>query len=318
MVLFARTGPDEVKRQKEKGKKGTAAHPGSLLYVFLPFAFCLLPSPMVPYSTLVDYHVHTVRCGHASGSMDAYVARALELGLGEMGFSEHFYVYWLPPEQRDAEYGMPEAELADYVADVRRLQRQHPGLTLRLALEVDYIPGWETRLAELLRGGAWDYLLGSVHFIGDWGFDDPRLIQRYQDWDLDDLYERYYELLMAAAETGLFDVMAHLDLPKKFGHRPSRDLDPLHRHVAACLKRADVCVEVSTAGLRKPVGELYPAPDLLRACFEAGVPATLSSDAHAPREVGASFGEALELLRKVGYTEFAVFEARKRTFRRLP
>lgn len=277
-----------------------------------------MSSPALPYPALVDYHVHTTRCGHASGSMAAYVARARQLGLGELGFSEHFYVYWLPPHQRDPEYGMPQAELADYVADVRRLQRDTPGLTIRLALEVDYIPGWEARLPALLAGERWDYLLGSVHFLDDWGFDDPRLVHRYQDHDITLLYERYFELVMAAAETGLFEVMAHLDLPKKFGHRPTRDPRPLYRQVAACLRRADVCVEVSTAGLRKPVGELYPAADLLRACFEAGVPATLSSDAHQPHEVGADYERALALLREVGYTEFAVFEQRRRSFRRLP
>lgn len=273
---------------------------------------------MAPLTTLVDYHVHTARCGHASGTLDEYVAHAREIGLGEMGFSDHLYLYWLPPDKRDPELGMAEHQLAEYVDEVRRLQREHDDITIRLALEVDYVPGWEDRLADVLRFESWDYLLGSVHFIDEWGFDDPRYTDRYREWDIDHLYERYFELVTAAAETVLFDVMAHLDLPKKFGHRPRRDLQPLYEQVAASLKRADVCVEISTAGLRKPVGELYPAPALLRACHTAGVPATLGSDAHQPFEVGADYDRSLALLREVGYTEFAVFEARRRTFRRLP
>ena len=267
---------------------------------------------------LVDYHVHTARCGHARGSMACYVEQARQVGLAELGFSDHLYLYWLPPDQRDPELAMRETELPDYIAEVCRLRETCQDLTLRLALEVDYIPGWEASLAEVLRGGPWDYLLGSVHFIDGWGFDDPRYVDGYQRWDIDALYERYFELAVAAAESGLFDVMAHLDLPKKFGHRPIRPLEPLYRHVAAALRRADVVVEVSTAGLRKPVGELYPAPALLQACYEAGVPVTLSSDAHQPHEVGQDYAHSLALLCEIGYREIAVFEERRRRFRRLP
>ncbi|MBI4491227.1 MAG: histidinol-phosphatase HisJ family protein [Chloroflexi bacterium] len=272
---------------------------------------------MTSLANLVDYHVHTARCGHASGTMEEYVARAREIGLGEMGFSDHFYVYWLPEDQRDPELGMAAHQLGEYVAAVRQLQEAQSAVRIRLALEVDYVPGWEDRLANLLACERWDYLLGSVHFIDAWGFDDSRYVARYQEWDIDQLYERYFELAMAAAESGLFDIMTHLDLPKKFGHRPTRDPRPLYERVAACLKRADVCVEVNTAGLRKPVGELYPAPLLLQACHRAGVPATLSSDAHRPEEVGQDFDRALALLREVGYTEVAAFEGRRRTFGRL-
>lgn len=273
---------------------------------------------MSSLASLVDYHVHTQRCGHAEGSMEQYIAHARAIGLGEIGFSDHLPLYWLPQEQRDPELAMPEHQLSEYVAAVRQFQEEQAEVRIRLAVEVDYIPGWDSHLAELLGREAWDYLLGSVHFIGEWGFDDPRYVAGYDQWDLDALYETYFDLVLGAAETGLFDVIAHLDLPKKFGHRPTRAPAPLYEHVAARLQRADVCVEVSSAGLRKPVGELYPAPELLRACHRAGVPATLASDAHRPHEVGLDFDRSLALLREVGYTEVAAFESRHRTFRRLP
>jgi histidinol-phosphatase (PHP family) len=267
---------------------------------------------------LVDYHVHHERCGHAVATMEAYVRAALERGLGEMGFSDHLYLYWVPADRRDPELGMREEQLDDYVAEAHALQQAYPGIRLRLGLEVDYIPGWEPQLGTILARHSWDYLLGSVHFLGDWGFDQERYLDGYARRDVDEVYRTYYELVGAAAETGLFDVMTHLDLPKKFGHRPRGDLRLEHERLVGRLARAGVTVEVNTAGLRKPVGELYPALDLLTLCHEAGVPATLSSDSHRPADVAAGFDLALEHLARAGYREYAAFEGRRREMRPLP
>ncbi len=283
-----------------------------------PPSICEERVAAVDYARLVDYHMHHERCGHAVAPMEAYVRAALRIGLGEMGFSDHLFQYWLPPDQRDPELGMREEELDAYVAEARALQRQYPQLRLRLALEVDYIPGREAELARILARYPWDYLLGSVHFLGNWGFDDARYLAEYARRDINAIYEEYYDLVGRAAETGLFDVMAHLDLPKKFGHRPTRDLSGIQRAVVRRLARAGVAVEVNTAGLRKPVGELYPALDLLTLCREAGVPATLSSDAHRPEEVGADFDRALEHLARAGYREYAAFTQRRLERRPLP
>src|SRR5205814_2728340 len=127
---------------------------------------------MVPTSPPADHHIHTARCGHAVGQMAEYVAHARSQGLAEIGFSDHLYVYWLPTELRDPEVAMAEAELDEYVEDVLRLRRDNPDLTIRLAIEADYIPGHEAELRSILTRHAWDYVLGSVHFIDDWGFDD--------------------------------------------------------------------------------------------------------------------------------------------------
>ncbi|HEY8478015.1 MAG TPA: histidinol-phosphatase HisJ family protein [Chloroflexota bacterium] len=266
----------------------------------------------------VDYHMHTPLCGHAVGQPEEYVRRALDIGLREIGFSDHLYLYHLPAERRDPELAMREEELPRYVEWIRAVQERAPHLPIRLGIEADYIPGHEARLAEILGQCDFDYVYGSVHFIGEWGLDDPRYVERYAEWDVDALYERYFELVIAAASTGLFDVMAHLDLVKKFGYRPRRDLAPLYRDLAAALKAADVVVEVSTAGLRKPVGEIYPSRDLLAACCKAGVPVTLGSDAHRPEEVGYAFDRAVDLLREVGYRTYVAFHRRRREARPLP
>jgi histidinol-phosphatase (PHP family) len=262
---------------------------------------------------LVDYHAHTARCGHAGGAMERYVEHAIEVGLTELGFSDHLFMYWLPATSRDPVLGMAEWEHDFYIEDVERCRTRYKSdLIIRLSTEADFIPGHEAELESILAHYDWDYVIGSVHFIDGWGFDDARYLDRFAAWDIDALYARYFDLIGASAETGLFDTIGHADLVKKFGHRPARDQQDAYAALAARLAKADVAVEVNTAGLRKPVAELYPHADLLRACRAAGVQTTLGCDAHAPEEVGANLGDAIELLRAVGYAEYVRFAGRQR------
>jgi histidinol-phosphatase (PHP family) len=263
---------------------------------------------------LVDYHVHTARCGHARGAMERYVEHAIEAGLTELGFSDHLFMYWRPSDRRDPTLGMAEWEHDFYIQDVERCRARYAAdITIRLSTEADFIPGHEQRLESILRGYDWDYVIGSVHFIGEWGFDDSRNQSEYASRDIDSLYAQYFELVGASAETGLFDTIGHCDLVKKFGHRPRVDQSSAYVSLAARLARAGVCVEVNTGGLRKPVGEAYPHPTLLAALHAANVPVTFGSDAHAPEEVAHELGAARELMREAGYTEFVRYEKRRRT-----
>ena len=261
---------------------------------------------------LADYHMHTVRCGHAAGTMEEYVEAAIARGLGEIGFSEHVPMYWLPEEQRDPTAAMSMAELEEYVSDVVRIRERYPEIPIRLGLEADFIPGHEEALARLLERYPWDYVIGSVHFLGDWNFDHPGLVHRYAEWDIGELYDRFFALERMAAESGLFDILAHIDLIKKFGHRPGKDLSEAYAALAETIARSGAAVELSTAGLRKPVGEPYPAPALLQACCDRGVPLVISSDAHAPGEVGWGFEQARELALRTGFTHTLRFEGRRR------
>jgi histidinol-phosphatase (PHP family) len=263
---------------------------------------------------LVDYHVHTARCGHASGAMERYVEHAIEAGLSELGFSDHLFAYWVPTGRRDPELSMAEWEHDFYIQDVERCRaRYRSDITIRLSTEADFVPGHEAQLASILRRYDWDYVIGSVHFIDDWGFDDSRNLAGFDHWDIDALYARYFGLVGASAETGLFDTIGHSDLVKKFGHRAVADQTMAYAALAERLARAGVCAEVNTGGLRKPVGEAYPHPDLLRAYHAAGVPATFGSDAHAPTEVAADLTSACALMRNAGYTEFVCYAGRQRT-----
>jgi len=251
--------------------------------------------------------------------MERYVEHAIEAGLTELGFSDHLFMYWLPADGRDPSLGMAEWEHDYYIQDVERCRSRYAAdITIRLSTEADFIPGHEQRLESILRGYDWDYVIGSVHFIGDWGFDDSRYVSGFASRDIDTLYAQYFELVGASAETGLFDTIGHCDLVKKFGHRATRDLSGTYVEFAARLGRAGVAVEVNTGGLRKPVGEAYPHPTLLAALCAAGVPVTFGSDAHAPEEVAHQLGLACGLMRDAGYSEFVKYDGRRRTVVHLP
>ncbi|MBC7248425.1 MAG: histidinol-phosphatase HisJ family protein [Actinobacteria bacterium] len=263
---------------------------------------------------LVDYHLHTARCGHAEGGPEDYVSRALELGLAEIGFSDHFPLLHL----RDPSLSMALEELPEYVREIGELAERTTGLTVRMGIEVDYVDGYVDRLAELLRPYPFDYVLGSVHYLDGWGFDDPRYVDGYRGRDIHALWERYFQVLGDAAECGLFDVLAHPDLIKKFGWRPGGDVRRLYEECLDRVAESGLVVEVSTAGLRKPVGEVYPGEDFLRLCREREIPVTLGSDAHAPGEVGWRFESALALLRRAGYRDIVRFRKRERSLLPLP
>jgi len=262
---------------------------------------------------LVDYHLHTRRCGHASGTPEEYVLAGLERGLAEMGFADHLPLVHM----RDDTLSMPLDQLPAYVEDVLDLGRRYPEARLRLGIEADFVPTHLDRMAVLLAAHPFDYVIGSVHCIDGWGFDDPRYLDGYRDRNLYELWRRYFDLLGDAAECGLFDILAHPDLIKKFGMRPQEDPGEMYSDCVQRIAASGVGIEVSTAGLRKPVGEIYPAPEFLRLCCAAGVPVTLGSDAHSPAEVGQDFEKLPGFLFACGCREIAVYKDRVREFRAL-
>lgn len=271
---------------------------------------------MIP---LPDYHVHTFRCGHAGGASRDFVLRALERGLVEMAFTDHVPLYFLPEVQRDPRLAMREDQFDDYLAEVEGLRREFEGrIPVRLGLEADFREGAEEELARWLSRADWDLVLGSVHWVaGDW-IDAPGSTARFEREGTSALYAEYYRLLEAAARTRLFDVLTHFDLPKKHGHRPASPLEAAENAAIAAARESGCGVEISSAGLRKPVREAYPEPRILRALVAAGVPVTFSSDAHAPAEVGWGYEATLELARACGVREFVTYAKRRKTFHPLP
>lgn len=251
---------------------------------------------------LIDCHLHTEACGHASGTVAQMVSAAVFAGLAGVVMTEHLP---LPADLDPGEYLAPKPEqFASYAREVRSMAERVKGLEVVLGAEADWLP-WrhedtEAQLA-VARAAGVDIILGSVHSLDGWVFDDPTDTSEWERRDVDEVWVQYFERWCDATRSGLFDVMAHPDLPKKFGHRPSFDTRELFEQAAAAAADGGVLVEVSTAGLRKPVGEIYPGPELLTAFCKAGVDVTVGSDAHEPADVGRDIVRAFDAAATAGY-----------------
>jgi len=255
-----------------------------------------------------DLHMHTPLCRHAVGEPVDYARHALAIGLSEIGFSDHSP---MPLDDFD-NWRMFDRQLDDYVAKVRLAQREFPQLTIRLALEVDYLPGHEDWIRRLAARHPWDYFIGSVHYVSDsWDIDNPAKLSEWKKRDAFGVWSAYFDRLAMAAESKLFEVIGHADLPKKFGIRPAQDCTPLYEKFLAAAAKAGCAIELNTAGLRKDCKEIYPSRELLGLAFQKNVPITFGSDAHAPAEVGMDFAGAVALARTVGYTETTRFNQRQ-------
>lgn len=255
----------------------------------------------------VDYHMHTPLCGHAHGEPCQYVEQAISVGLVEVGFSDHAPLVAYP----DPRYTMRDDELPSYHAMIDAVRRQYPDFTVKLGIEADFIPGFEEKTRAMLDAYPYDFVIGSVHFIDNWAFDDPDQRVRWKDKDIDRVYRDYYALLRRSAASGLFDIMGHVDLVKKFGHRPISDLTGEIRRTADVFRETGMTIEINTSGLRKPVKEIYPSLETLKIYQNAGIPITFSSDAHDPLDVGRDYDKAAALARAAGYDEYSVFRNRK-------
>ena len=268
---------------------------------------------------LTDYHVHlrpderenTPERFFTRANAERYREAAAERGIEELGVAEHIYRFnqalavWEHPFWRT--YAVDD--LDDYCAFVRE------ETDLKLGIEADYIPGREDRMANLLDGRDWDYVIGSVHFIGDEALDTDEFSVWTQTASPERIWARYFETLGQAAQSGLYDILAHPDLVKVWGKErplPDGDLRRFYYPAMEMIADCDVAIEVSTAGFRKPVGEIYPAPAFLEMAIDAGKPIALSSDAHTPDLLGYEYERALELLESMGVKELAVFERRQR------
>jgi len=257
---------------------------------------------------IVDYHLHTVLCGHATGSPEEYVRQAIKVGLREIGFADHAPLV----SHRDPSITMDFDQLPEYhrlIEDVQRDFRDR--ITIRLGLEADFIPGFENQTQEIINGYHYDYIIGSVHFIKEWAFDNPQEINGWKNKDTDRIYVQYYEYLRCCAETRMFNIMAHVDLVKKFGHRPTKDMASEITKTAEVFKACGVAIEINTSGLRKPVKEIYPSLAALKIYCKAGVPITFGSDSHGPQEVGKDFDQAWELAKSAGYKTYVLFRGRR-------
>jgi histidinol-phosphatase (PHP family) len=251
-----------------------------------------------------DYHIHSTYSDGRSAPED-YIAPAIAAGLSEIGFSEHLNLF----SDKDGSV-MDLAEMSGYLENIDTLRKNNALIKVKTGLEVDFFEGKEKETGEYLNPLKLDYLIGSVHYIGEKTVDNgPEL---YEGKSIDSLFESYIDTVCAAAASGLFDIIGHCDLIRIYGFRPSGDPEPLYRKLARAMKNNNVAFEVNTNGRNRPLADFYPDRKYLGIFREENIPVCVNSDAHMPSRVGQYFDEAYELLRYVGFTEMAVFDKRAR------
>ncbi len=252
----------------------------------------------------VDLHNHTPLCNHAEGTVEEYVEAAIAAGIDVFGFSDH------APMDFDPKYRMKFSEMAAYRESVMRVKTAcRDRIEILFGYEVDYLEGHMDR--RVLDADV-DYLIGSVHFLDGWGFDNPEFIGRYAHEDIDEIWHRYFDAIARMARSGLFDIVGHLDLVKVFKFMPKGDILSIAGPALDAVAEAGMALEINVAGYRKPVAEAYPSPALLDAAFSRGIPVTFGSDAHAPDQVGLFRERAETLAKAAGYRECVYFRNRKK------
>lgn len=267
------------------------------------------------YAMLADYHTHTPLCQHAVGTPEGYIDAALAAGLDEFGISDHAPQ---TPEPYD-DWRMNEADFPEYFDWIARARTHADGrIPVRAGMECDWIPGNHDWIENLAGRYDWDYLIGSVHYLDGWDFDNPKWINHWGEVDLEHLWARYWQAYAEMAGTGLFDILGHPDLVKKFGLYPPGDLTRFYAPAVEAIAASGTAIEINTAGWYKPCEEAYPAPGFLQLAAKAGIPIVISSDAHAPEEVARDFPLALDLAQQMGFTSTVFFQGRTRTSMPLP
>lgn len=253
----------------------------------------------------VDLHNHTVLCNHATGTVDEYVEAAIACGTEFFGFSDH------APMDCDPQYRMDFSQMELYERWISDAQATYKDkITVLSGYEVDFFPG---HMDDRVLKRKCDYLIGSVHFIGEWGFDNPEYIAQYDKLEMDEIYTRYFALIEAMAKTGHFQIAGHLDLLKVFNFFPKTDIRLLAKNALKAIKKADMAIEINVSGWRKPVREAYPSHGLLEEIAALEIPITFGSDAHRSDQVGMFSNEAQALARSVGYTQCALYRNKERT-----
>jgi histidinol-phosphatase (PHP family) len=252
----------------------------------------------------IDLHNHTTLCNHATGSIEQYVLKAIEKKIDVFGFSDH------APMDFDPGYRMSFEQMDAYKKSVYEVKEKYADqVEILFAYEVDYLPG---HMDERVLKADVDYLIGSVHFIHEWGFDNPEFIGRYEHEDIDHIWQEYFDLIEQMADSKLFDIVGHIDLIKVFKYLPSQPITEIAKKALLAIKKADMVLELNVAGYRKPIGEAYPSRELLEMAYELGIPITFASDAHNPQQVGLYRDEIETFAKSVGYTQCATFSNRKR------
>ncbi len=261
---------------------------------------------------LPDYHIHTTLCNHAYGAMEEYVEHAIGIGLEEIGFAEHM------PVMPEPHLCMSYDDLPHYIKRVKELRKRYRNkITIRLGAEIDMDSNRLDEIETIIKTYDFDYVIGSIHYLDDWPFDQKQYKDRFEKGNLDEIYERFFETIIQAAKTGLYDIAGHIDNLKRMGYRPPGGMTDYYEKVASVIKDMDAAVELNTSGYDYPAEEAYPSTAFLTVFNRYNIPVTVGSDAHRPEHVGRHFDKAYAVLKEAGYDAIAHFEGRKRMLKPL-
>jgi histidinol-phosphatase (PHP family) len=262
---------------------------------------------------LIDYHTHHVRCGHAKGELEEYVKKGIDIGLNQLGLSDHMPLLHVNPDTYYPGMAMAMEELPNYVEECFALKSKYKQqIDLKIGLEGDYIEGYEEQILQIIEAYPWDYVIGSVHFLGEWDITDFRQQDGWKGKSHDQVYEQYYDAVQKAARTGFYNFIGHMDVIKRFGFKPAADRIDLELETLKVIKAQDMAIELNASGLRMPCEEMFPSRRILEACFEQNIPLTIGSDAHDPERLSQYLDQARALLKEIGFTKLATFDNRKR------
>jgi histidinol-phosphatase (PHP family) len=255
----------------------------------------------------VDLHNHTILCKHATGSMEEYIKKAISLGINDYGFSCH------APMEFDKKYRMSISEMDLYESKILELKQKYKNkINILLAYEVDYMS--EVKINKKVLNSKCDYLIGSVHFLDKWGFDNPEYLGEYKKRDINEIIIKYYEKIEQMANTKLFNIVGHIDLIKLFGFKPTNNMKikDLTINALQAIKNANMSIEINTAGLKKQCKEIYPSKEILNLAYNIGIDITFSSDAHKIDDIGFGYDKAISLAKSVGYDSFATYRQKEK------
>ncbi len=253
----------------------------------------------------VDLHNHTTLCNHATGTMEEYIQRAIELKIDVFGFSEH------APMDFDKKYRLDIKDKEFYENEVKFLKQKYKQeIEILLGYEVDFMQNIKM-LDEILDAKV-DYLIGSVHFLDSWGFDNPEFIGVYENKDIDKIWQDYFDTVKELAKSAKFDIVGHIDLIKIFKFMPKKDIRIICLDALKEIKKSNMCIEINAAGFRKPINEPYPSKSILELIYDLDIPITFSSDAHSVEQVGYMYDDVLSIAKEMGFSKVATFNNRDR------
>lgn len=255
---------------------------------------------------IVDLHNHTKLCNHAEGEIFEYIEKAIVCGTKYFGFSEH------APMNFDQRYRISFEQMRSYENAVLSAKEKYKDkIEILLGYEVDFLKDY---IDDRVLSADVDYFIGSVHFINEWGFDNPEFIGNYENQDIDEIWQKYFNAIEEMADSKLFDIVGHLDLIKIFKFMPNKNINEIAKDALIAIKKADMSIEINVAGFRKPIGEAYPSLSLLNEAKKLDIAITFASDAHKPEQVGIFNEEAIKMAKDAGYSECVFYRKRKKEF----